>query len=206
MPLLVFEDDELDILIEAVNAMQLCFHPRYAPDGHFLVHDLFELSNNIDDVLILADKNIISPICEIAITGSHKSKAQLQRTALFVLWTRFINARLSCGLSIAETDTAGVSNAPGETERQEFLHGVNNIPSFIWKGLAFKTLNEVPAQFLYANNKPNEPSYSFENTADFLGNKAAVAKIVELLRDATLLPIDRFLSFLEWYAACLPLT
>lgn len=121
MPLHVFEDDELDILIEAVNAMQLCFHPRYAPDGHFLVHDLFELSNNIDDVLILADKNIISPICEIAITGSHKSKAQLQRTALFVLWTRFINARLSCGLSIAETDTAGVSNAPGETERQEFF-------------------------------------------------------------------------------------
>ena len=77
MPLHVFEDDELDILIEAVNAMQLCFHPRYAPDCHFLVHDLFELSNNIDDVLILADKNIISPICEIAITGSHKSKAQL---------------------------------------------------------------------------------------------------------------------------------
>lgn len=206
MPVLIFEDNELDILIDAVNAMQVCFHPQYAPDGHFSARDLIELSSDKDDVLIIADKNIISPICEIASTGSHKSEEQLRRAACFVLWSRFLNARMSCGLSIAETDTAGISKAPGETERQQFFHGVDVIPSFIWKGLAFGNLEEIPEQFLYAGKKAVEENYSFENTIDLLSNKAVIAKIIEILRDVTSSPIDQFLSFMEWYAACLPLT
>ena len=45
MDFLLFEDDDLDLMHQAINKLQLCFHPTYAPMGHFSVHDLFDIQN-----------------------------------------------------------------------------------------------------------------------------------------------------------------
>lgn len=70
MSFLYFEDDELDILYQAINNHQICFHPRYAPEGKFTVKASFDLQSDDKDTIVIADKNLVSPICEIAKNGT----------------------------------------------------------------------------------------------------------------------------------------
>lgn len=84
MSFLCFEDNELNDMYEAINKLQICFHPTYAPEGQFSVHDTFKLQSENKGITVIADKNLVSPICEIARTGTLKDKYRLQKVALFV--------------------------------------------------------------------------------------------------------------------------
>ena len=80
MSYLYFEDDELDILYQAINNQQICFHPTYAPEGKFTVKVSFELQSGDKDIAVIADKNLVSPICEIAKNGTLSDKHRLQKS------------------------------------------------------------------------------------------------------------------------------
>lgn len=121
MGLLLFEDDDLDLLHEVINNLQICFHHVYAPDGHFSVKSLFELQNDDNNVRIIADRNIVSPICEIATKGKLKDSYRMQKIALFVTWAKYIRAQLSSGLGLYESDTSGLSTISGEENRLQFF-------------------------------------------------------------------------------------
>ena len=45
MDFLHFDEDELDILLRVINDLQLCFHPRYAPNGKFSTRDIIDSQN-----------------------------------------------------------------------------------------------------------------------------------------------------------------
>ena len=96
MNFLLFEDNELDILFEVINKLQICFHPVYAREGKFSAHDVFDLHAVDKDVCIIADKNLVSPICEIAVNGKLKDPVRMQKVAMFVTWSNYLNARLTC--------------------------------------------------------------------------------------------------------------
>ena len=81
MSYLYFEDDELDILYQAINDQQICFHPTYALEGKFTVKVSFELQSVDKDITVIADKNLVSPICEIAKNGTLSDKHRLQKVA-----------------------------------------------------------------------------------------------------------------------------
>ena len=64
--------------------------------------------------MVIADKNLVSLICEIATNGFLKDKIYMQKVALFVTWTKYLNSRLTCGIGILENDTAKFSTIMGE--------------------------------------------------------------------------------------------
>ena len=199
MSYLYFEDDELEILYQAINNQQICFHPTYAPEGNFTVKASFELQSGDKDITVIADKNLVSPICEVAKNGTLSDKHRLQKVALFVTWTKYLNARLTCGIGLLENDTAGLSTATGEENRLQFLHGVDNIPAVIWKDIAFGYRDTVPEVFLYNGTVTKNQSYNLEDHLLLLSNEAAIAKIVEFIRTPSIQPIDKFISFMNWY-------
>lgn len=199
MSFLYFEDDELDILYQAINNQQICFHPTYAPEGKFSVKDSFQLQSDDKDITVIADKNLVSPICEIAKNGTLTDKHRLQKVALFVTWTKYLNARLTCGIGLLENDTAGLSTATGEENRLQFLHGVDNIPAVIWKDIAFGYRDAVPEVFLYNGIVTKNQSYNLDDHLLLLSNEVAITKIVELIRTPNMQPIDKFISFMNWY-------
>ena len=199
MNLLLFEDDELDILFEVINKLQICFHPVYARDGKFSVRDVFDLHAADKDVCIIADKNLVSPICEIAVNGKLKDPVRMQKVAMFVTWSKYLNARLTCGIGLLENDTAGLSTASGEENRLQFLHGVDNIPAMIWKDIAFGYRNCVPQELLFHDKVSNSKEYMFDDNLLYLCNEVSIVKIVQLIRQSGMKPIEKFLSFMEWY-------
>lgn len=199
MSLLLFEDEDFELLHKAINNLQVCFHHIYAPDGHFSVKSLFELQNGDKDIRIIADRNIVSPICEIATKGKLKDAYRMQKIALFVTWTKVIRAQLSSGLGLYENDTSGLNTISGEENRLQFLHGVDTIPAQLWKMLAFGQIDEIPEPFLYKKTKVKNIKYDFSDNLLYLCNQAAIIKITQLIRTPDISGIDKFLAFMEWY-------
>lgn len=199
MNFLYFEDDEINILFDAINKLQICFHPIYSRDGTFSVHDTFELQASDKEITIIADKNLVSPICEIATHGKLNDTFRMQKVAFFVTWSKYLNARLTCGLGLLENDTSGLSTATGEENRRQFLHGVDNIPAIVWKNIAFGYINEVPEELLYRGNVQEQKDYSLKDDLLLLSNEASILKIVQLLRTKGTKPIDKFIEFMNWY-------
>ena len=199
MDFLHFDEDELDILLRVINDLQLCFHPRYAPNGKFSTRDIIDLSHSDTNIMILADNNITTPICEIATTGSLKDSTRLCKIAAFVTWTKYIGAQISCGIGISENDTEHQSTIPGEKKRLQFLHGVNEIPSQYWKNLAFGVIDQIPKKYLYTDSDIENVEYVFSDNLSHMCNEAAMIKIVRLIRDTSLSKIDKFIAFMDWY-------
>lgn len=200
MGFLLFEDDDLNLLYNSINDMQICFHHIYAPSGRFSVNSLFALQSDDKNVRIIADRNIVSPICEIATKGKLKDTHRMQKIALFVTWTKYIRAQLSSGLGLYESDTSGLSTIPGEENRLQFLHGVDTIPSQLWKMLAFGQIDEIPAPYLFTKTKVDNIKYDFSDNLLYLCNQAAIIKITQLIRTSEVSGVDKYLSFMEWYA------
>ena len=117
------------------------------------------------------------------------------------MFTRYINARVTCGLALFENDTAQKSSIPAEEKRQSFLFGVDKIPSIVWKSLAFGKIDTIPPVFLSKFALETNPTnYNFSNELHYSMHKVAIIKIVYLLKDTTLDGFTRFIKFFEWYA------
>lgn len=207
MNILYFEDDELDDLYSAINRLQICFHPIYAPEGKFTVKTSLKLQSGDKEIIIIADKNFVSPVCEIAKNGTLSDKHRLQKVVLFVTWAKYLNARLTCGIGMLENDTAGLSTVTGEENRLQFLRGVNKIPAVIWKDIAFGYRDTVPEAFLYKGMVEEvHQNYSIGDNLLLLSNEVAIVKIVEYIRTPNMQPIDKFISFMNWYTDHLAIT
>jgi len=199
MRCIYFEDGEPDNMLAVINDQQMCFHPEYAPDGQFSVKNIFELASQDKDITIIADNNLVSPICEIAKKGRLNNELRMQKVAMFVTWTKFIHARVTCGVSIFENDTAGLASVPGEEYRLAFLHALDNIPAQIWKEIAFGYRDCIPDVFLYTGVVDEPKEYQFGDSLLLLSNEAAMVKIVQLIRNSELTAIDKFINFMNWY-------
>lgn len=200
MDFLLFEDDDLDLMHQAINKFQLCFHPTYAPTGHFSAHDLFEMQDNEKQIIVIADRNIVSPICEIATNGKLSDDYRMRKVALFVTWSKFARVQLSSGLGLYESDSSGLSSTSGEENRLQFLHGVNVIPSQIWKALAYGQIDSIPVRYLYPKGAVQDIKYDFNDNILYLCNEAAMIKITQLIRTEGMSGIDKFIAFMNWYA------
>lgn len=183
-----------------MNALQMCFHPIYAPEGQITVEGFLELSHSNKDIMIIADKNIISPICEIASKGFLSDKLRMQKIAMFVTWSKYLRSRVTSGIGLLENDTAGLSSVTGDESRLQFLHGIERIPPQIWKNIAFGIIDEVPSYYLYKPYTHNKKEYVLHDDYLFLSTEAAIIHLVKLARCSTQNSIDTFISFMNWYA------
>ena len=194
---LSFVDEEINILEEA-NEQFMLFHPFYAREGKLnwkTIHELQQI-----ETFIFADNNIVSPICEIVKNGTLVNKDRLRKVAAFVTLTKYLNAPMTCGLALIENDTAGKASISAEENRQLFLYGVDNIPPNIWKQLALGQIDAIPYAFLKGYHyEPSEKKYSFSDELHYLCHKAAITKIVTLLRSGANDGFQKFFDFFNWY-------
>lgn len=194
---LSFVDEEINILEEA-NKQFMLFHPFYAQEGKLSWEKIHELQQM--ETFIFADNNIVSPICEIVKNGTLVNKERLRKVAAFVTLTKYLNAPMTCGLALIENDTAGKASISAEENRQLFLYGVDSIPSNIWKQLALGQVDAIPSAFLEGYRyEPCEKKYSFNDELHYLCHKAAITKIVTLLRSGENDGFRKFYDFLNWY-------
>lgn len=111
-----------------------------------------------------------------------------------------MNARLTCGIGLLENDTSGLSTATGEENKLQFLHGVDKIPAIIWKDIAFGYRDYVPELFLFKGPVVESKEYKFDDNLLLLCNEAAMVKMAQLIRTPNMQPIEKFISFMNWYA------
>lgn len=194
---LSFVDEEINI-IEVANELCMLFHPFYAREGRLSWKNIHELQQM--EVFVLADNNIVSPICEIVKNGTLTNKERLKKVAAFVTLTKYLNAPMTSGLALIENDTAGKASTSAEENRQLFLYGIDNIPSNIWKELALGQIDRIPEIFLKEYRyEPSEKKYSFSEELHYLCHKAAITKIVSILRSPEKDSFQRFYNFFDWY-------
>ena len=132
MDVLIFENDEFDILCTVINKLQLIFHPYICPDGKIDCHEIVKLQNLDKDIIIIVDNNLTSPICEIARNGYLKNADRMYKIAALIIWAKSTGARLNCGFSLFETDSQKLSYYTAESSRLQFLHAVDKIPIYIY--------------------------------------------------------------------------
>lgn len=199
MNVMVFENDELNILIEVINKLQILYHPTYAPDGKFNLDVIIKLQNM--NTMIFVDNNFLSPIYELVTTGSLRNEKQLLKVAAMVLFSKFLNARATCGLALFENDTAEKSTISAEEKRQAFIYAFDKIPPFIWKQLAFGVIDSIPetfrSDFFIEQDKAN---YKNNDELHYLMHRVSIMKIVHLLKDSELDGFKKFTTFFEWHA------
>lgn len=189
-------------MFATMNHLQMCFHPTYAPEGQITGDSFFKLSHSAKDIMIIADKNIVSPICEIATKGYLNDRIRMQKIAMFIVWSIYLNSRVTSGIGLLENDTAGLSSVTGEETRLQFLHGVEKIPSQIWKEIAFGNRDTVPARYLYDHSKhygTENKEYLLHDDFLYLSTEAAIIHLVKQIRCSELSAIDQFVSFMNWY-------
>jgi len=82
-----------------------------------------------------------------------------------------------------------------------FLYAMDKIPAIVWKALAFGNIQVIPENFFeqYVYEK-NKKVYVYDEGLHFLVHKAAIIKIVQLLRTPEKEDFERFVSFVKWYA------
>lgn len=190
-------DDEINI-IEDANKQSMLFHPFYSQEGIISWENIRKLQQM--NVFIFADNNIVSPICEMVKNGTLANKERLRKIAAFVTLTKYLNAQITCGLALIENDTAGKASIAAEENRQLFLYGVDCIPSNIWKQIALGQIDAIPLTFLAGYHyEPCDKKYSLSDELHFLCHKAAIIKIVTLLRAGKGDGFRNFYDFLDWY-------
>lgn len=118
MRTLIFEDNEMDNLIEAVNKLQLLFHPTLMGRGEITANEIMKLSQMNSSIII--DSNILSPIYELAKYGTTKNKEGLQISAILVIFSKIINARITGGFALIENESNSYMSTSSDEKEQFF--------------------------------------------------------------------------------------
>ena len=197
MNILIFKDNEISELIEAINLLQIIFHPHYMELGEIKIKDIFELQSK--DNLIFLDSNLLSPIYDLGKYGKSKNKRGLQIAALIVIFSKLIHARITAGLALIENDSNSKKSISSEEKVQYCLHAIDEIPLMVWKGLAWELINEIPKGLtLQEANTKKEGTFEYKDNSLLKQNKIALIKMVYILRNKGY-GFDSFYIFLKWY-------
>lgn len=197
MSIIVFENDEYFEIIEKISQLQCLFFNKFSPNGKYDIEKVEELKKLNTPIII--DNNILSPICECIRNGTIENKFTLQKIGLLITFSKMINAQLSCGFALIESETAMLSKYSAKELRQQFLYAVDEIPAMVWKQIACGYIDNIPKIFLKKFIlKEDYNNYKKENNLTFLIIKASLFKMLNLIRDTTLSNFDKFLNFFNW--------
>ena len=82
----------------------------------------------------------------------------------------------------------------------QFLHAFDDIPAMIWKGLAFGAIDSILLEYLSPELSSYERLFDHGDSLVYLSIEAAIIIIVQLLRMDSLKSIEKFITFVYWYA------
>jgi len=196
MSFLLLEDDEPQIIWDAINSSQLIFHPIYAPSGSINFSDLRTLKSQ-KEVIIFLDRNLLSSLLSLTKYGDLKDNTEKRMIALLMLWSQMNQLSISAGLAIMENASKDNDSYNAKIELQNFNNIFNFYPTQIWFNLAGGIINKIPkCKF---SNTPYQNSITYhEHTDHFLMNFASMLHLVNIYRNTNLNQEEKLLEFLNW--------
>ena len=197
MSMLIFEDNEMQELLDTINQIQILFHPIYAPNGTISAHDYFELIKK--DVIIILDNNLVSPIYEVMKNGKTKNENGLKYAAILLLFSKCIHARVSSGFALIENEMNRKSKISSDEKNEFFLQAIDNIHPMVWKKYVYGEINKLEFKPLDSINVKKTEVFNIEENIHFKIHKITLLKIVYYLRNTDLEPFEKFTNFLNWY-------
>ena len=193
MSLIIFEDNELDIIWKAVNDNQIIFHPKYFPEGQ-LSYSTFKKIKSTKKPAIFLDRNLFSSLLNLAKNGSLKNKDEQRLIALLMIWSIANDIPISSGLAIVEYGNYSKNQQSCLSELQFFKDIFEFYPSMIWLRLFQGYIDKIPKYPKKIKQAKSNIDYTL--TPDHvLMHTSSMLHLVYLLRLKHLTKIQKICEF-----------
>ncbi|RFB20711.1 hypothetical protein DZB87_26495 [Bacillus sp. ALD] len=196
MSVLFLEDDEQQMIWDAINNTQLVFHPTYASTGSIDYSELRTL-NKKKEVILFLDRNLLSSLLSLTKNGDLKDNREKRMIALLMLWSQMNQLPISAGLAIMENASRENDSYNAKIELKNFNDIFDFYPTQIWSYLADGRIDTIPK--CHFSNIPYENTVTYHESDDhFLMNYASMLHLVNLYRNPDMNSIEKLLAFLSW--------
>lgn len=197
MSFIILEDDEPEIIWEAINNTQIVFHPKYSPNGSINYSEFQNLKRE-KEVIVFLDRNLFSSLMSLTKHGDLKSTKEKTMVALLMSWSQMNHLSISAGLAIMENASKYTESHDAKIELGNFNNIFDFYPTQMWLNLALGKIEHIPKCGF--SNTPYENSVTYHESDDhFLMNFAAMLRLVRIYRDSEMGSVDKLLEFLNWY-------
>jgi len=193
---MIFEDNEIDVIWQAINNNQIIFHPNYFPEGQLSYSILKDIQTTKNPVVFL-DRNLLSSILNLARNGSLEDKNEQQLVALLMTWCITNGISISSGPAIVEHANHSKDQRKSQIELQLFKDIFRFYPSMIWLRLFQGYIDKIPKftgevkEYKSNIDYTSPPNHVLMHTAEML-------HLVYLLRSKKMTRIERICAFLTW--------
>ncbi|NLN47949.1 MAG: hypothetical protein GX154_02400 [Clostridiales bacterium] len=196
MSFLILKDDEPQFIWDAINELQLIFHPKIAPEGVFEYRSLSALCHS-KNVTIFLDRNLLSSFLRLCKQGSLDDEIEMRIIALLMTWVIMHQISICSGLAITENATRTDDNIYARKEVKKFQEAFDFYPSMMWLRLAQGKIDKIPpCEF---SEIPYDTPIEYHKEDDhLLMHVACMLHIVYLYRRKDLSAVDKIISFLTW--------
>src|SRR5690625_2065223 len=196
MTFLLLENDDLQMIWNAINKSQLIFHPSYASTGSIDYSD-FQFLKKEKDLILFLDRNLFSDLLSLTESGDLEDNEEKRMIALLMLWAQMNNLPISPGLAISENALGDRNSHNAKIELGNFNDIFDFYPIRTWLYLADGRLDNIPK--CNFSNIPYKNTVTYHDSNDhFLMNYACMLHLVRLYRNPDMNPVERILKFLEW--------
>ena len=125
MDVLVVDDNDVNFIWDAIQKLQLIFHPSVAPFGKFDYEKFFQSKAQKPFSLFL-DRNILISLFKLCEQGELKNRAEARRVALVMAWAALNGMEVSSGLAVMERASQLHCQESGLLEIQRFQEKIAN--------------------------------------------------------------------------------
>lgn len=196
MSFLILQDDEPQMIWDALNNSQIVFHPTYGPTGQINYYELQALKRK-KDVILFLDRNLLSSLMSLARNGDLKDEIEKRMIALLMLWSQMNQLPVSAGLAIMENASKDVDSLNAKIELKNFNAIFDFYPTQIWLDLSDGRVDTIPK--CNFSNTPIENTLCYHKNGDhFLMNYASMLHLVNLYRNSDMNSVEKVIAFLNW--------
>lgn len=196
MSFLLLQDDEPQMIWDALNNAQIVFHPNYGSTGQINYAELQAVKRE-KEVILFLDRNLLSSLMSLTKNGDLKGEMEKRMIALLMLWSQMNQLPVSAGLAIMENASKGDDSLNAKIELKNFNEIFDFYPTQIWLYLADGRVDTIPK--CNFSNTPYENTVIYHKSSDhFLMNYASMLHLVNLYRNPDLNPVEKVIAFLKW--------
>lgn len=143
---MIFVDNEIEELWDAVQKAQIVIHPIFAPEGRF---NIGEFRKRIDEkpFLMVIDRNIFSALIRLCRQGELEDKHEMQMIGILMAWADLNRVSVTVGPALMEYATNGKTQDDALRELKMFQEIMEQVPSQIWLEVARGIEKITPCNF-----------------------------------------------------------
>ena len=197
MDVLVVDDNDVNFIWDAIQKLQLIFHPSVAPFGKFDYEKFFQSKAQKPFSLFL-DRNILISLFKLCEQGELKNRAEARRVALVMAWAALNGMEVSSGLAVMERASQLHCQESGLLEIQRFQEIMSTYPGQLWVALAEGRITKIqPISYSQALAQNITVDYAVGGDHYDMA-LASLLHAVWLYRDKRMNAAEKVREFFQW--------